>query len=300
MKLQTALILASTTLFFNNVYAMSTEATACNTAVEKGNLSAALTQANKVLGSNNNDKDALICKGRALSAQGDLDGAVAAFKLADTLSSSDFDKSIVTLLTGHAYRQAKKNEQAMTSYQQSLAFAQSANNQTLERINQSLIGDIHFENKQYALALTAYSAAGKLAANDNERGESYEKIALTHHILNQNDLALEYQIKAYLMNEQVGTLDQYAHSSIELGRYYTIAKNYISAENTLNKIIKFAKEQGGAYFEAQGSYMLAKVKVATGDTPSAKALIEHAKLIAKNTNDKALDEEIDQETRNLF
>jgi hypothetical protein len=40
--------------------------------------------------------------------------------------------------------------------------------------------------------------------------------------------------------------------------------------------------------------------VATGDIPSAKALVEHAKLIAKNTNDKLLDEEIDQETKDLF
>ena len=102
------------------------------------------------------------------------------------------------------------------------------------------------------------------------------------------------------MNETAGTLDQYAHSSIELGRYYAIEKKYTSAENILNKIINFAKEQGGAYFEAQGSYVLAKVKVATGDISTAKTLIERAKMIAKNTNDKLLDEEIDQETKNLF
>ena len=79
-----------------------------------------------------------------------------------------------------------------------------------------------------------------------------------------------------------------------------IVKNYANAEKTLNKIIKFAKEQGGAYFEAQASYILAKVKVATGDIPAAKALIENAKSIAKATNDKALDEEITQETQGLF
>ncbi|MEO6118169.1 MAG: hypothetical protein ABIP37_03760, partial [Methylotenera sp.] len=112
--------------------------------------------------------------------------------------------------------------------------------------------------------------------------------------------ALEYQIKAYLMNEQVGSLDQYAHSSIELGSYYTITKNYVSAENVLNKIIKFAKEQGGAYYEAKGSYVLAKVKLATGDIPAAKTLIAHAKSIAKGTNDKALDVEIDQEIKGLI
>ena len=102
------------------------------------------------------------------------------------------------------------------------------------------------------------------------------------------------------MNAASGTLDQYAHSSIELGRYYLIAKNYGSAENILNKIIKFAKEQGGAFYEAQGSYVLAKVKVAKGDTESAKSLIDNAKTIAKNTNDKELEAEIEKETAGLF
>jgi hypothetical protein len=40
--------------------------------------------------------------------------------------------------------------------------------------------------------------------------------------------------------------------------------------------------------------------VATGDVPAAKALIEHARLIAKNTNDKLLEEEINLETKDLF
>jgi len=46
--------------------------------------------------------------------------------------------------------------------------------------------------------------------------------------------------------------------------------------------------------------MLAKVKVAIGDIPAAKALVEHAKSIAKTTNDKALAEEIAQETHDLY
>ena len=118
--------------------------------------------------------------------------------------------------------------------------------------------------------------------------------------MNQHDLALEYQIKAYVMHAAVGTLDQFAHTSVELGRYYLLVKNYVSAENTLNKILKFAQEQGGAYYEAQASCVLAKVKVATGDIPAAKTLIENAKAIARNTNDTVLAEEISKETQGLF
>jgi len=167
-------------------------------------------------------------------------------------------------------------------------------------MNQNSIGDIYFEEKEFERALAIYLAGSKLANNDNERGDSFERVALTYHMLHQNEQALEYQIKAYLTNEQVGTLDQFAHSGIELGRYYTLVKSYGNAENTLNKMINLAKEQGGAYYEAQGSYMLAKVKVATGDLNAAKDLINHAKMIAKTTNDKALSEEIDMETHDLF
>lgn len=300
MKLQITLCLLIISLFYNNVYANNQDVAACNQALGKGDSASALTIANKILSSKKTDKDALICQGRALAAKGDFNGALAAYKLADINSADAFDKTISTLLIGSAYKSLKQYDLAISSFQQTILNAQAADNKAFERMGHNAIGNIYFENKQLPLALSEYMSGSKLAANDNERGESFEKIAFTHHTMSQNDLALEYQIKAYLMHDIVGTLDQYAHSSIELGRYYAITKNYTSAENILNKIIKFAKEQGGAYYEAQGSYELAKVKVATGDITTAKALIEHAKTIAKNTSDKALDDEIDIETKGLL
>ncbi len=300
MKLQITLTSIFISLFFNNVYAISPDAADCNKAYERGNIAAATTSANKALSVNKNDRDALICQGRILSAKDDLNGALAAFKAADTFSTDAFDKTVIALITGHAYKAAKQLTQAIASYQQVIQQAQLANHKGFERMGYIAIGNIHFDDKQYAPALEAYLSGNKLDGNDNERGESYEKIALTYHIISQHELALEYQVKAYLMHEKSGTLDQYAHASIELGRYYANVKNYVRAEKTLNKIIKFAKDQGGAYFEAQGSYILAQVKVAMGDIPAAKALVEYAKSIAKNTNDKALEEEINQETQSLF
>lgn len=300
MKLYITLTFVFISLFFNNVYAISPGASACNQAYVKGDLKEALAQATKLLNGNPSDKDALLCQGRVLSASGDLNAALAAFKLADVQSEDAFDKTIVTLLTGHAYAAGKQSDSAIASYQQAIVHAKSAKNQSFEYMAQNSIGDIYFEAKQYPLALAAYLSSNKLVSNDNERGESNERVALTYHFMNQHDLALEYQIKAFLMLSSVGTLDQYAHSGIELGRYYTIEKSYVSAENTLNKIIKFAKEQGGAYYEAQASYMLAKLKVATGDNASAQTLLAYAKRIAKDTHDKALAEEIEQETQHLF
>ncbi|MSP87066.1 MAG: hypothetical protein EXR38_05040 [Methylotenera sp.] len=300
MKLQTTLISIVISLFINNVYAKNAETIACNQALEKGNIDAALVQANKALNAHKNDKDALICQGRALAAKDDLNGALATFKLAEGRSSDAFDKTIATLLIGNTYKSLKQSDLAINSYQKTILNAQAAGNKAFERLGHNAMGDVYVTDQQLEQALEAYMLGRKLAANDNERGESCEKVALTYHNMNQHDLALEFQIKAYLLHDVVGTLDQYAHSSIELGRYYALVKNYVSAENTLNKIIKFAKEQGGSYFEAQASYVLAKVKVATRDIPAAKALIEHAKYIAKDTKDKALEDEINQEIQGLF
>ena len=300
MKLYATLSFIFISLFFNEVYANNFDPAACNKALEKGDTASALSQANKILIANNNDKDALICQARALMANKDFNGALASFKLAELQAKQAFDKTIVSLLIGHTYQSLKQSELSIASYQNTILNAQLAENKAFERIAYNAIGDVYFNDKQLTQALDAYQQGRQLAANDNERGESCEKVALTYHHLQQDDLALEFQIKAYLLHDTAGTLDQYAHSSIELGRYYAIVKNYANAERTLNKIIKFAKEQGGAYYEAQASYVLAKIKVATGDIAAAKQLLENAKSIAKANNDKALDEEITQETQGLF
>ncbi|WP_292843165.1 tetratricopeptide repeat protein [Methylotenera sp.] len=300
IKLKTTLSILFILLFINNVSAISTEANACNQLLQKGELDAALIQAKKAIEYNKTDKEVRICQGRAYGYKGDFDAALASFNSLDALSSDASDKTISSYLIGRTYAQLKKNDLAIASFQQTISNAKTAKYQAYERIGHNAIGDVYLTNNQLALALDEYLLGTKLAANDNERGESYEKVAFTHHKMNQHDLALEYQIKAYLMHDTAGTLDQYAHSSIELGRYYIITKSYTSAENVLNKIIKLAKEQGGAYYEAQGSYVLAKVKVARGDIPEAKRLVEHAKSIAVAANDEALTKEIEQETVDLF
>ena len=300
MKIQLTLITLFTSLYFSNVYAVSDDAYACNKAYEKGDLDTAAKLAAKALSTSKSDRDALMCQGRTYSAQGDLTSALAAFKSAEKLSNDAFDRTIVALVTGHAYKNASQYEQALASYQQSLKQAGIAKSKAFERVSHIGIGNVYFETKQYPLALESYLAANKLDANDNERGESYEKVAVSYHFMEQHDKALEYQLKAFFMHDKSGTPDQYAHSSIELGRYYAAVKNYASAENALNKIIKFANEGGGSYYEAQGYYVLAQVKAAAGDIKSAKNLIEKARAIAKSTNDPALDEEITKQTDGLI
>lgn len=300
MKLKLTLTTIFSLLFFNNVYAVSDDAHACNKAYDLGNYKAAANSASMALKNNASDREALICQGRIASDLGDLKLALTSFQAADKLSNHPLDKAVIALITGHTYKNAKQFDQATASYQLSLKQADLAKHKPMARSSHLGIANVQFETKQYQAALDTYFVAHKLDANDNDRGQSYEKIAETYHLLNQHDLALEYQVKAYFMHEKAGTLDQFAHSSIDLGRYYAIVKNYPRAEATLNKIIKFAKEQGGAYYEGQGLYILAQVKAATGDMETAKTLVAQARAVAKSSGDADLDAEITRETESLI
>ena len=299
MKLQVTLSLIIISLFFNDVYAESSGAAACKLALNKGDVPAALAQSNKAVNNNSQDKDALICQGRALAANDDFAAALAAFKLADAQSVDAFDKTVASMLIGNTYKALKQYDQAIASYSIASTQAKASKTVAYERVSYNAIGNIQALNQQYALALVQYTLASQLAANDNERGESYENIALMHHKMNHHDLAVEYQLKGYVMQSKSGSLDEHAHAGIELGRYYGLNKNYPSAENILNKMISFAIDNGGAYYEAKASCVLAMIKKAEGDESGANTLIEKAKIIAKNTHDTALENEIQQELQGL-
>ena len=300
MNLYSTLSYTFILLILNSSIALSAELESCQQALQKGDVAQALSTAKKMLAVNAKDVDTLLCQGRAFTASLDFNSAQDAFKLAQLNASDSTQKTIAALLIGNAQLSLKQPDLAIASFQQALEHAKTTNSATYVRASHLALGNAYLNQQQFEPALAQYQAVNKLDANDNERGESFEKIALTHHKMGQHDAALEFQIKAYMMHEKSGTLDQYAHSSIELGRYYGQAKQYIRAENTLNKIIKFAKEQGGAYYEAKGSCVLGIVKAAEGEKEAAKALVEYAKSIAKNTQDKSLEEEINQETQGLL
>ena len=129
--------------------------------------------------------------------------------------------------------------------------------------------------------------------NDNERADSFERLASTYKALGQYDQAIEYQIKGVSMQQKAGTLDQYANANLALGTIYIAAKDYANAEKTFANLAKFSNDQGGAYFEAKADVGLAQTKRASGDATAAKVFADKAKTIAKETKDNALEQEIE-------
>lgn len=283
---------------------LSEKAFACNAALDKGNISNAMSVSDEILKLEPNNRDGLLCKGRALgaqspAAQGKYEAALSALEMAAKQSKPGFEEIITYLLIGNLHKQNNKNAEAIASYDKSLKVSEAEKNDKFKLINHNLIGEAHTQNNDLNAALASYLVGYKLTKNDNERADSFERLGITYSTLGQHDLAIEYQLKGMLMQQRSGTLDQYAEASLALGKVYANAKEYPQAEKTYNKLIQFAKDNGGAYYEAKASYGLAQVAAAKGDTSNAKAMMGDALKIAKNIGDAGLATEIETSIKKL-
>ncbi|MEQ1598562.1 MAG: tetratricopeptide repeat protein [Methylotenera sp.] len=303
MKQEITLIKLFTVLFFisfnANAQDFSEKNAACNLALDKGNITNAIVIADEILKQESNNHNALLCKGRALGAQGKYNEALSTLELAAKQSKPSFDAIIAYLLIGNLHLDNKKYMDAIASYEKSLKISESENNNKFMLINHNLIGEAHAQNKDLNAALASYLAGSKLTKNDNERADSFERLGTTYSALGQHDLAIEYQLKGMLMQQKSGTLDQYANASLALGKVYEKAKEYANAEKIYTKFIQFAKDNGGAYYEAKASYELAQIKALSGDTANAKVLLTDALKIAKNTGEGDLATEIETSIKKL-
>jgi len=296
MKLKRTLTTVATTLFLMSSSAYSAEVPveikACNDAVNKGDAKSALTQSAAILKKNSSDYEGLLCKGRALSLQGDYTEALEAMELAVNSTEDVFAKTISYILIGNLHKSNNKTEAAVASYKKSIEMCAIKGNKTYTRMNYNFIGDTYFDINDLHAALDNYQISMRLANNDNERAESFENLAKTYNALANHDKAIEFQLKATVMQKQAGSLTDYADSTLLLGQYFFDAKEYSHAERTYKKLAKFAQDNGGAYYEAKANYRLAEAMFANGDKTAAKALMLDANKLANKIGAKQLVSEI--------
>lgn len=254
---------------------------ACNSALNKQDYVAAITKANVAIKQNNLAAQGMMCKGRALLGMGKTEEAKAEFISADKKATSDFDKTVANLLIGNMEKEQKHYKEAIQLYEKSLAYALKDDNRNFARVSYNLLGDTYGLLTEYPTSLKYLEEGEKLAMNDNERADSYERLAANYQAQQRFEEAIAYQIKGVTMQQKAGTLDQYAEANLTLGHLYTQSKNYPKAEATLNKLLKFSQDNGGAYYEAKTNIYLAQAKLAQGDSASANQLFAQAKTIAE-------------------
>lgn len=279
--------------------ALSDKVTACNTALNKADISSALASADEILKQQSNHRDGLLCQGRALGAQGKYDEALKVLQMAEKQSQPGFEKILSHIFIGNLHKNNHKFAEAMASYEASFKLAEAEKLDRFKRINLNLMGETHTLNKDLTAALASYTAATKLAMNDNERADDFERLAATYSGLGKSNEAIEYQLKATLMHDKSGTREQFANASVALGQVYEAAKDYPAAENTYAKLLKFSKDNGSAYYETVANFGLARIKAAVGDTAGAKTMLAEASAAAKSIGEAQLAAEIETSLKKL-
>ena len=301
--LQITLVIGFIALFLNsfNVHSdtMQDKTIACTAAMNKGDYKAAVTIADDILKSDGKNKDGLLCKGRALGFQGNYAEGLSNLEAALKQSSHTFDQILANIFIGNLHKNNQQYEKALASYDASVKQCELDKNDKFRRIAQNLMGDTYTLKGDVIAALASYQAGAKVAMNDNERAESFEKIAAANSTLNKLDAATEYQVKATLLQERSGTRDEYAMAGLTLGRIYTLAKDYPAAENTYAKLIKFSKTNGSEYYETKANFGLAQTKAAKGDTSAAKTMMTNALAAAKNMGEGELAAEIEESLKKI-
>ena len=271
----------------------------CNQLVKNGTPEKALDSAGQLLKKNQKNREVVLCKARAQMALNQFADAVPTLKTVEQLSNSPNDHMMSLAMLGNAYKGNQQFNEAVASYQQSMDIAKAQKNKSFERITCNLVGEVQALNKQFDEAITSYQAGLKLALNDNERADAFERIASIYNQQQKHNQAIEYQLKATLAYTHYGDLDAQANAGLELGRIFMDAGELDQAEKSINKILKLAVDNGGAYWEVKSDLYLAKVKMASHQSNDAKKLLESAQKLNKEVGDAMLSETISAALKQL-
>ncbi|SDK30417.1 Tetratricopeptide repeat-containing protein [Methylophilus rhizosphaerae] len=231
-----------------------------------------------------------LCKGRAQAGLAQNAAAQESFRQAIALKPQGVDLISAHMLLGNAQEAAKNTAGALENYQQALRFSEQQDLRRYMRVAHNLIGEALYGNGQHAESLQAFQAGEKLAANDDERADSYIHEAMAYQQLQQLDSAIEYQLKGVMMLQKSGTPEQYAEASLTLGKLFTSKKDYVGAGKTYQRLMAYARENGGAFYEAKTALYWAETKREQGDMAGAEQLVKEAGAIALKLQDAELDE----------
>lgn len=285
MTSKSTLILLFNLLILNQSYAKDSLLESCESAVDRRQYTKAIT----IAASHTTQPPFLLCKGRAQAGLSQYEQAQESFRQAIALNPQGLDRVSAYMLLGNVQQANKQTAQAIESYREALKLSEQQNMRRYVRVAHNLIGEALFEKGQYAESLQAFESGEKLALNDDERADSYLHVAVTYLQLQQIDRAIEYQLKAVMMLHKSGTPGQYAEASLALGKLFTVKKDYVGAEKTFKRLIDYARENGGQFYEAKTMIHLAEVKKLHGDQAAADQLISQATTLAAQIKDAELD-----------
>lgn len=238
------------------------------------------TQYEEALKTKKGEYKSVFCHGQANLKLRHFDDAFNDFKLADKLAKNDIDHSMANLLEGITLKEANKLDEALLHLKNSISHTQS--NKTFKRLYLIEIGETFLLLAKYEEAANTFTEAYGLASNDDERAANLDRIAYAYASMKNFTKAIEFELKANLAFERTGLLGEYAESGINLALYYLEVNDFASAERTLLKFEKLARENGGMYYLAKVLYAESKYYKMKSNNSLSKSKLDEANRIAND------------------
>lgn len=238
------------------------------------------TQYEEALKTKKGEYKSAFCHGQANLKLRHFDDAFNDFKLADKLAKNDIDHSMANLLEGITLKEANKLDEALLHLKNSISHTQS--NKTFKRLYLIEIGETLLLLAKYEEAANTFTEAYGLASNDDERAANLDRIAYAYASMKNFTKAIEFELKANLAFERTGLLGEYAESGINLALYYLEVNDFASAERTLLKFEKLARENGGMYYLAKVLYAESKYYKMKSNNSLSKSKLDEANRIAND------------------
>jgi tetratricopeptide (TPR) repeat protein len=220
------------------------------------------------------------CHGQVNLKLHHYDDAFNDFKLADKLAKNDIDHSMADLLEGITLKEANKLDEALLHLKNSISRTQT--NKSFKRLYLVEIGETLLLLTKYEEAANIFTEAYGLAANDDERAINLDRVAYAYASMKNFTKAIEFELRANLAFERTGLLGEYADSGINLALYYLEVNDLTSAERTLLKFERLARENGGMYYLAKALYAESKYYKKKSNNELSKSKLDEANKIAND------------------
>ncbi|MFY0649130.1 MAG: hypothetical protein JXQ86_00620 [Methylophilaceae bacterium] len=267
---QFTLILLFKLLFINNIYAYNLENN-CEKAIQSNNYKAATDEAIKL--SKDNAFDGEFCLGKVLVNENKLDDGIKQFEKSEKLAQHPADQLLAIMFKGLAHKEKNDLNQAFSVFNNGYETAKLGNSKFVQFERRFLIqmGNIQESLKKNEDAYESYAKSLKASSNDEERAESYDKLARSAAHLKYYDRAREYSLKGSVLYKKTGYLGEYAELTLLKAEYEVLDDAYDLAMNTLEELEKLCIDAGGEYYLAKTYIQLHKLSKDNKDAYLAKA-----------------------------
>jgi len=278
MKLENTLIIITSILFINTLYAYNTN-NECEKKLNSGNAVEAIELAKTLT----NEYDKNFCQATAYYRLNKPQEAAKYFETSEKYADLPVDQMFSMLYKGISQRDSNEIDISIASFTKGLETAKLGNSKYMQMEQKFLnqLGMSYLKLNKAELSLESYSKALVISSNDDERAANFKGVAQAHASLNNYDDAVEYAVKAANTYQRIGDLGSYADIELDIAQYYVSLGNTDMAIKNLLSLSNFAKKNGGKYYEAKSAIELASIYKLTGNISEADTQLAKGRSIAK-------------------